>query len=285
MSKHAKTPQVLPTNENPLASPAAQAVALPEQTLSTATLSRQDELIPVARVIQAMSKPETRANPNGPDFNQGDMVLYPQRIKIGDLKNPFSVIFLRNTLEWVNMEIVGNKEEWRSEEPRIDGENEDWPIEFTLDGKRMKRYRQITLYVLLPFQVEAFLKDAESETPTLSGSVQPIALKTRNFSRRAAQEILGVIGSKEFQLRNAVRADKGLPPIPVYNYEFKLQTENKTNPKGTFQILTYKGVGPVQNPKVKELAAAAHAHLAAQNKLRTVVVEESETSGQVSDEV
>jgi hypothetical protein len=261
---------------------------------STAVMSSQEELIPVLRMIQAMSKKESCANPNGADFVKGDVVIYPKRQKVADYKNPFNVIFLRNTLEWANFEIVGAKEEWRSEEPRSDlpesqGGNEHWPLEYTHDGKKMKRYRQVTLYVLLPSEVEAFLKDAVSDAPSLSGSITPVALKSRNYSRKASQEILNVIASKEFVARQALRAQKGLPPIPVYAYEHTLAPEDKTNPKGTFQILTYKGSVAVKNPEVLAFAKQAHAIIAARHDLRTVVMDEEQAStssrGEVSDEV
>jgi hypothetical protein len=282
-----------PTGLTPKPASAPLAI-VPPPAHTTAVMSRQDELFSVARMIQAMSKQESCQNPNGNDFVKGDLILYPQRIKLGDYKTPVSVIFLRNTLEWANFEIVGPKEEWRNEEPRIDlpeekGGNEHWPLEFMHDGKKMKRYRQITLFLLLPFQVEAFLKDALSDAPSLSGSISPIAIKTRNYSRRAAQEILGVIGSKEFTARNQLRTSQGLPPIPVYAYEHVLQVQDKTNARGTFQVLTYKKSEAVKNPEVKAMAKMAYDLIAAQTELKTVVLEESQEAGssrgEVSDEV
>lgn len=241
---------------------------------STAVLSKEDELFSVARLIQAMSKPESCMNPNGPDFVKGDLVVYPQRYKIGDLKTPVSLIFLRNTLEWANFEVINGKEEWRSEDERIDGVNEDWPLEFVHDGKKMKRYRQITLYLLLPAQVEAFIKDASSDCPTFSGTAKPIAIKFRNYSKRAAQELLAKISGSEFDLRNALRRSQGRPPLQVYDYEHVFEIKDKTNPKGTFQILTYKGLGPVKNEEVKLMAAMAHKTISQQRELKTVVVDE-----------
>lgn len=276
-----------------LTKPAASHLAAVPAPISTAVMSSQDELFSVARMIQAMSKQESCQNPNGEDFRKGDVVVYPQRYKVGDYKTPFNVIFLRNTLDWANFEVVKDKEEWRSEEPRIDrpesqGGNEHWPLDYTHDGKKMKRYRQITLYVLLPSQVEAFLKDAVSDAPTLTGSISPIALKSRNYSRKASQEILNVIASKEFVARQALRAQQGLPPIPVYAYEHTLLPQDKTNAKGTFQILTYKGSSAVKNPEVLKLAKMAHDAIAARSDLKTVVMEESQgtsSRGEVSDEV
>jgi hypothetical protein len=286
MSKHNAASQEV-------AKPAPTALAVAPPPASTAVMSSHEELIPVARMIQAMSKQESCQNPAGPDFTKGDVIIYPKRQKIGDYKTPFNVIFLRNTLEWANFEIVGAKEEWRSEEPRVDkqeseGGNEHLPLEYSHDGRKMKRYRQITLYVLLPSEVEAFLKDATSDTPTLSGSITPIALKSRNYSRKAAQEILNVIASKEFVARQQIRAKMGLAAIPVYAYEHTLLPMDKTNPKGTFQILTYKGSCGVKNPEVLAFAKAAHDIIAARTDLKTVVMEEEQAStsrGEVSDEV
>ena len=287
MSNHSKAKNLVHVTTHAV----APLAPLPE---STAVLSAQDKLFSVLRLIQAMSKPETCKNPNGADFVKGDVILHPERVKVADYKNPFNVIFLRNTLEWANFELIGAKEEWRSEDKRIDapelaGGNEHWPLEFTQDGRKMKRYRQITLFVLLPAQVEAYFADALSDAPSLSGGLEPVAIKLRNYSRKAAQEIIGKIGSKEFELRNVLRAEKGLAPLNVFDYEHVLQVLDKTNAKGTFQVLNYvKSIG-VQNPRVKELAAKAHSMIATKTDLKTVVVEEvqaaSTARGDVSDEV
>ena len=265
-----------------------QHLSIAPQAPSTAIMSSHEEIFSVARIIQAMSKPESTENPSGPDFVKGDVVVYPQRYKIGDLKTPFSVIFLRNTLEWANFEVVAQKEEWRSEENRIDkderaGGNEHWPFEYEKDGKKMRRYRQVTLYVLLPHQVEAFLKDVSSDSPTMVGSIKPIAIKFKNYNRRAAQQLLDCVAGPEFVVKNEFRAQMGKPPIQVYDYEHIFKVENKTNAKGTFQILSYVSAGPVKNPEVKKMAQMAHAAIAKQNKLKTITLEETEFSASEKD--
>lgn len=264
---------------------------------STVEQSDRDELFPVARLIQAMSKQESCQNPNGPDFVKGDVVVYPKREKIADYKHPFSVIFLRNTLEWANFEIVGAKEEWRSEERRSDkpfiGDdklehegNEHWPFEFEVDGKKMKRYRQITLYVLIPEQAQALLDDAVSENPTGVGSVTPVAIKTRNYSYKCAQEIIDKVAGKDIQTMNALRASKGMSQIPVYAYEHIIQPMDKDNKKGIFQILAYKGSKGVRTPEIRMIAEGLHKAIASKTKLETVQMEETQSTasrGEVSE--
>lgn len=269
--------------------PAARPLA---SEATTVELTRQEKLYPVLRMIHGMSKKENKENPYGPAFVQGDMVLYPQKTKIGDLNKPFNIIFLRNTLEWANFEevMMGGKarEEWRSEEPR-NTSNESWEFEYTQDGKKMKRYRQITLYVLLPDQAEIWLKDALSDNPTISGSVTPVALKARNFSRKFAQQILDIIGGNEFVARNRKRQAAGLEPIPVYTYEHLVQVADFTNKAGnTFPILQYKKSIAVRNAEVRELAASAYEIISRESNLRTVTVEDdldAKPRGFVSDEV
>lgn len=255
---------------------------VPEPT--TAILSDKDELFSQARIIQAMSKSENTANPNGADFVRGDVILYPAKKKIADLKTPLHVIFLRNSNEWVNFEMVKGQKQWRGEELR-GHHNENLEIKYTLDGAEMERVRQITLYVLLPTQVEAFLKDAESESPTLSGSVSPIAIKFLNFNRRAAQEIMNTVAGTDFQVKNAIRAEKGLPAIPVYAYQHRLGIVNKTNDKGTFQIFSFEGSIGVKNPEVLALAKMAYGAVQARTHLKTAPVDLDQTQSHSEEDV
>ena len=288
MSKHKTQNEVAKVEASPLAIVPAAA------SESTVMMTQQERLYPVARMVHGMRKKENKENPYGPAFVQVDMVIYPQREKIADQKTPFNMIFLRNTLEWANFEevMMGGKvrQEWRSEEPRHPG-NEDWPLEYTLDGKKMVRYRQITLYVLIPQLVENFLKDALSETPSLSGGVTPVAIKTRNFSRKFAQQILDIVGGAEFLARNRKRVASGFEPIPVYAYEHVIAVEDFTNKKGdTFPILVYKKSIAVQNEEVRQIAADAYSIIAHETNLATVTVEDdveggTRRGGEVSDEV
>ena len=285
MSKHGK--------EVAVQEPTHLVVAPRQPAPTTVELTREEKLYPVARLVHGMSKKENKENPHGDAFVQGDMVLYPQRTKIGDLKHSFNVIFLRNTLEWANFEevMMGGKirEEWRSEEPR-NSSNEDLPFEFTHDGKKMKRYRQVTLYCLLPDQAEAFLKDSLSDAPTGAGSVTPVAIKSRNFSRKFAQQILDRVGGAEFTARNRLRAAKGMAEVPVYAYEHVVQVTDFTNKAGnTFPILVYKNSIGVQNPEVYKLAAEAYSVISKETHLQTVIVEDEQPAtgsrAEVSDEV
>lgn len=264
------------SNKNDLArSEVHPLVCMPEP--STAILSDKDELFAQARIIQAMSKPENTANPKGADFVRGDVVL--SKRKIADLKTPFQIIFLRNSNEWVNFAVINGKKEWRGEDKRTP-QNEDLEIKFKHDGQEMERVRQITIYALLPQHIEDFLKDAESSKPTLTGSISPFAIKFLNFNRKAAQEILNVVGGTDFKVKNAIRAQKGLAPIPVYAYQHQISVTNKTNTKGTFQIFNYESSSGISNPKVLEITKMVYEAVQARRTLKTAP-EEVEISHEV----
>ena len=271
------------------------AVAPKQPEHSTVELTEKERLYPVARLVHGMTKKENKENPNGAPFVQGDVVVYPQRQKLASLGGTFNVIFLRNTLEWANFEEinVGGKlrEEWRSEEQRTNA-NEDLPLEYTHDGKKMKRYRQVTLFCLLPSAAEAFLKDLESDSPISTGFVTPIAIKVRNFSAKMARQILDTVGGNDFVAKNKARVARGFEPIPVYAYEHVISTEDYTNKAGnTFPVLAFKKVIAVQNKEVLKIAADAHAMISQATSLKTVQVDEDpetatvKSRGEVSDEV
>lgn len=275
--------------------PAPLALAPKPMAASAATTTESERVYSVARIIHGMTKDKT--NPTGDDFREGDLVLFPNKVKVADKKTSFGVIFLRNTLEWANFEVQPGKEEWDSEQPR-NAANEDLPLEFTENGKKFKRYRQVTLFLLLPSQIDAFLKDAESENPSLEATVEPVAFKARNYNRSAVNKILKKCGDDLTQL-NARRAQKGFAPIMPYNYQHFLKIATTTNDKGSFPSLEYVQTTAVvdQNaaPDAKahqqaifEVARDAYGIIAAKTNLKTAVVEEVQSSssrGEVSDEV
>ena len=289
MSKHEAKKDIVQS------SPTALAVAPPVQAHTTVELTEKERLYPIARLVHGMSKKENKENPNGPAFVQGDVVVYPQRQKLASLGGTFNIIFLRNTLEWANFEevmIQGKaREEWRSEESRTN-ENEHLPLEYTHDGKKMKRYRQVTLFCLLPSAAEQFLKDLESDNPISTGFVSPIAIKVRNFSAKMARHILDSIGGADFVAKNKARVARGFEPIPVYAYEHVVSTEDYTNKAGnTFPVLAFKKIIAVQNKEVLKIAADAYAAISAATSLKTVQIDEDaevsapRSRGEVSDEV
>lgn len=253
---------------------------------SVAMMSSQEELFSQARLIQAMSKAESCTNPHGASFVKGDVVVYPQRIKIADYTKPFSFVFLRNTLDWALFEVVGQKEEWRGEEPRT-LDTETLPLEFTHDGKKMKRYRQITMYGLLPQQVKLFLDDAVSDDPKNLGFYKPVGIKTRNYSSNAFKEILDKV--QEIEARNKLRAAKGLEAFPLWGYEFLVQSKDKDNKKGIFQIFHFLKVQKLEDTEVLKYARDAFETVSKMSKIQTIQMDEEQASsgprGEVSDEV
>lgn len=136
---------------------------------------------------------------------------------VGDQKTPIHIIPLMFNDEWSISEKVGQKYQWRRTEPRTQT-NDTLPWEFTENGTAWKRTKVISLFALLPTDLEAFKKEMKSDAPDLDAVVLPVNITFRSTSFKTGKDIATFFAkAEEMKSHNAA--------VRVHHYMLPLTCE------------------------------------------------------------
>lgn len=226
-----------------------------QQAAETATnqeVVASDVLIPRLLLMQGISPLVTSRK-----ASLGDMVRSTTGEKVGDPEHPVEIVPIRMTNSWINFEVVGNKPEFRGMEER-NTSNEQLPWEYEGDTpNKWTRRKAITLYALLPADVEKYEKEIEraieaGEAPDLNRTVLPVVLTFQSTSFKWA-------GKKCASFFNNVRVNaarmKGKMDIAPFQYMLPLTCREEKNNKGSFYVFDMNPPKALKDQKVRDEAA------------------------------
>jgi hypothetical protein len=247
-----------------------------------------DVLVPRLLLMQGTSPFVT-----GRKAQLGDMVRSTTGEILGNPDKPVDLIPLKMVNSWIMFETAKSagttQPAFRGQEPRgavrnaqgiITGSNEDLPWDYTENGKEMFRRKAITLYALVPSDVEKYNKELQTaletgEAPDLTKTVLPIVLTFQSTSFKHA-------GKKCASFFNSVRvnAAKMSGKMTIAPFQYMLTLSCREEKKGTNVWYVYDFTG---NPRaVKDEAvrseAATWAMMINAGQVRT------DDSGEVAEE-
>jgi len=200
-------------------------------------IDNEDILIPKVLIMQALSKlvAEEKA-----EF--GSIVRSTNAETLANKTGSVEFIPLTATKNYVLMEKVGDKFEYRGESMTPYNDENDWQ----LDGKHMRQYRNLTFYVLLTSDIAGDKKIREAleqtgEMPEDGDMLMPCAVSFRSTAYK-----YGKILATHFKKMDYFGQ-------PAYVKKLKFVPKKETNDKGTWYALNIEEVGKT-NPDEKELA-------------------------------
>jgi hypothetical protein len=184
------------------------------------------------------------------DFRAGDFVRSTNNEKLGDSKAPVSFIPLKMTTDWMLQEKVGDRFQWRGREPRT-AQNDGLPWEFQKNGTEWKRMKEISVFALLPNDLEnqeQRVKEA-LERGELPEPATPIVLTFRSTSYNAGKEVA------KFFLTVEETVKKYGHKLAPSMYALPLSNEKEENDKGSYQVMKVGKPKMLQNNAVVAEAA------------------------------
>lgn len=183
-----------------------------------------DILIPKLLLMQGLSEAV-----NEQKASLGDIVKSTTGQVVGGQKNPVTFIPLRLFKTWVNSEKIGNKFEYRGEEP-FTAANQDAPLEWQNPETKTlwRRDRNINVYCLLPKDIEGELEAIEAaksgDFPDPDKALMPCLVNFRRTSYQAGRTLA----------THFAKADvfKVPPAVTMFN----LVSQREQNDQGTYYI-------------------------------------------------
>lgn len=197
----------------------------------------------------------------------GDMVRSTNYEKLGDDKNPLTIIPLKVVPLWRNEELVGKKYEFRSNEPRT-RMNEKLPWEYVQNGVQWRRVQTLDCYCLLEKDVDADKAQSESDNVDLSKMLGPVVIRFSSLSFNASKLI-----TTQFLNASMISAKRGVL-IPPFRNKIVVGCRGESNDKGSF-FLYMTTPGPVVNEYESKVAMEWYEQLNTRTDLRVDEVEES----------
>lgn len=157
----------------------------------------------------------------------GEMIRSTTTEKLGNAEKPVEFIPLTYNLTWVNTEKVGQKFEYRGQEP-LTAANNDLPWEYEKMGTTWKRTKSLNLFALLPQDIVAEKAELEKakngEMPDPDKALLPVMICFRSTSFNAGRDIITHFAkAKKFNL-------------PGYVSTMNLKCYKEKNDQGTFYI-------------------------------------------------
>lgn len=218
----------------------AQPMSVPKTSFSEG-VDRSDILMPMILLMQGQSElvgDEKAA--------VGDIVKSTSKKVIGNKNKPINFVPLLTFKVWRNFEKVGDKFEYRGQEPYFE-KDKDLPWTYEKDGKTFRRDKSINVYVLL---VEDVLSEAEAakklaetgEMPDFDAMCLPAMI---GFTRTGFQT--GRTLSTHFAMADNFQ-------VPPWMATFKLTTHMEKNDKGQFYVFDVEKVPGKTDPTVIEAA-------------------------------
>jgi hypothetical protein len=210
----------------------AVAAPLATQAWGSDGIDKSDILIPKLLIMQGLSQfvSDQKAS-------IGDIVRSTTGEILADGKKKGSVEFIPLTSfkTWIKEEKVGNKFEYRGQEP-MTASNSTEPTEWTENGTEWRRNRCLNFYVLLPGDIArdraARKKLADTgDFPDTDDVLLPCVLSFRRTSYSAGKTLITHFAKAEHM---------GVPPAVSI---FKLFSKIEKNDQGTFQVAVVEKSG------------------------------------------
>jgi hypothetical protein len=195
--------------------------AIPTGAWGSENISAKDFIIPKILVMQGQSTFVTEGT-----AMVGQLVNSVSREVLGgkwgkDKDQPLNFICFYTFKTWIESEKRGDKFEFVRQIP-MDARNEDLPVEYTENGKVMRRDRSINAYCLLPSDI------------TKGEGVIPYIISFRRTSYQAGKKLSSFLGKlADFRQPAAAR-------------EFKLTVLQRENEKGKFCTFDIEMLGATQ---------------------------------------
>ncbi len=231
---------------------------------------KSDIVIPRVLLMQGLSEFVAQRK-----AQMGDMVRSSSVEVIGGPEKPISIIPLMHTNEWRMEEKIGNKFEFRGNEPRT-AKNEDLPWDFKHNGADWKRTKVINVFALLPGDVEAEsaeIKRAQDsgDMPDVAKVLMPVVVSFRSTGYNAGKAVVTHFAKAASMAQYGAKA---------HGYSLPLRCKEDKNDKGTYYVWD---VGP-SIKATKEQVAKAEEWLAIISSTKVKIDEtgENSESGDVS---
>ena len=220
-----------------------------------------DIVVPRIFLMQALSD---FVNEEDSKVKAGDIVRSTTGEKLGDSKNPVWIIPLMIKNEWMMQEKVAGKFTWRGMEER-NAKNDGEPWEFTRNGAAWTRTKCISLFGLLPKDLEAFEAEMKKDEPDLEKIVLPVVCQFRSTSFTPGGKPVAT-----FFARVRMMLDMN-PNIRPYKYMLPVSCEATENDKGKFFVFK---TGE-SKPAPRAFHAAAEKWFNTLSSLKTIQVDTS----------
>lgn len=191
-------------------------------------MGAQDLLIPKILCLHSMSK---KAKDKNNDAEPGEFRDTVDNKLFGSTEHPFDFIPLHMLHFWVERDISGGGQGKYAGQVPVTGENENWPRQFTRDGRLHDRVKTMEAFVVLPEDIK-------------SGNDFPYVLSFRMTSARAGKALM-----TQMYVRNA-QAGKA-----VYETVCQLGATEEGNDKGDFFV---QHVKPIRAVTAAEKARAEY---------------------------
>ena len=194
-----------------------------------------DIVIPRLLCMQGLSEfiANRKKSPDGKALAQGDIVRSTTLEILGDPEHPVEVIPLKLTNEWRIEEMVKDKYEFRSREPRT-AANDSLPWEFTEKGTKWRRTKVINLFGILAEDIKKYAAAVKSaaetgELPDMNTALLPVMVSFRVMSYQAGKGMATYFAQVEDMKRHA-------PQVVPYGHSVSLTVKQMTNAKGSFYV-------------------------------------------------
>lgn len=223
-----------------------QTPALRNQPLQEVIAS--DVLIPRLLLMQGISPLVTARK-----AQLGDIVRSTTGEKLGNPDKPVDIVPIKLSNTWTNFEVVGQKGEFRSQEPRT-AANETLPWEYARSGTTWQRKKTVTLFALLPQDVAAYEAEIarvvkDGGIPDLNKTVLPVVITFMSTSFKWA-------GKKCSSFFNTLQVtQRRVPSIQSYDYVLPLLCKEEKGVKGTYYVYDFAPTVPLKNKDARKVAA------------------------------
>lgn len=249
----------------------------------TETILKGDIVVPKLLLMQGLSDfvaERKKDSVTGKLIAQGDFVKSLSCEVVGGPELPVEIIPLTYINQWVLMEKVGNKYEFRrintrdhglddqgKDELDQTGENLQW--DFVYKNTPWKRVKSLGLYALLSSDVAAFekeLKDAKAKgtVPDFNKAIMPVMINFKSTSFNAGKKIV-----TKFSLVSQMAKYGAV----VYSQTMTLVCKQDKNDKGTYYVMD---VEPGRKCTPMEFEEAHSWHYRITRNGETIRVDESD---------
>lgn len=203
------------------------------------TVLKSDIVIPKLLLMQGLSDLV-----NERKAQQGDFVKSSTAEKYGDDKLPVEFIPLTFQNLWLVAEDTkgdGKKYEFRRYEPRT-AQNEEFPWDYIENGTKWKRTKIMSLFALLPKDIDAqakMMKEFEEtgELPDVDKVLLPVVIQFKNTSFKAGKEVATLFAKAESISRTLGK------PVPAFGTTMRLSCVSDKNDKGNFFVMKVESAG------------------------------------------
>ena len=220
------------------------------------TVLKSDVVLPKLLLMQGLSDlvSERKAQ-------QGDFVRSSTAEKLGDNTTPVEFIPLTFQNLWLVSEDQkgdGKKYEFRRYEPRT-ALNENDPWDYIEAGTKWKRTKIMSLFALLPKDIEAqakMLKEFEEtgEMPDVDKVLLPVVIQFKNTSFKAGKEVATLFAKAESISRTLGKT------VPAFGTTMRLSCVSDKNDKGNFYVMKVESAGKTK-AEYKDSAANWYSQL------------------------